>query len=85
MHLNAHDQAELRAGKTPVLTSQWARCAPTIATLLILGRDGIKLAQPAKPRKITIGGAQRKPVFHGEHSEMSVCYKIAVMPGSVRN
>jgi hypothetical protein len=39
-------------------------------------RDGIKPAQPAKPRKITI-----EPVFHGEHSQMSVCYKIAVYAG----
>ena len=46
-----------------------------------LGRDGIKPAQPAKPRKITIGGAQRKPVFHGQRSQMSVWYKIAIYAG----
>jgi hypothetical protein len=46
-----------------------------------LGRDGIKPAQPAKPCKITIGGAQRKPVFHGKRSQMSVWYKIAMYAG----
>jgi hypothetical protein len=46
-----------------------------------LGRDGIKPAQPAKPGKITIGGAQRKPVFHGQRSQMSVWYKIAMYAG----
>jgi hypothetical protein len=43
-----------------------------------LGRDGIKPTQSAKPRKITIGGAQRKPVFHGQRSQMSVWYEIAM-------
>jgi hypothetical protein len=46
-----------------------------------LGRDGIKPAQPAKPRKVTIGGAQRKPVFHGQRRQMSVWYKIAMYAG----
>ncbi len=82
MHLNVHDEAELRVDKTPVLTSR---------SLVVhydqgrhsscLGRDGIKPAQPAKPRKITIGGAQRKPVFHGQRSQMSVWYKIAMYAG----
>ena len=43
-----------------------------------LGYDGIKRTQPAKPRKITIGGAQRKPVFHGQRSQMSDWYEIAM-------
>jgi len=43
-----------------------------------LGRDGIKPTQTAKPRKITIGRAQRKSVFHGQRSEMSVWYEIAI-------
>ena len=34
--------------------------------------------QSAKPRKITIGRAQRKSVFHGQRSEMSVWYEIAI-------
>ena len=42
------------------------------------GRDGIKPTQTAKPRKITIGRAQRKSVFHGQRSEMSVWYEIAI-------
>lgn len=78
-HLNLHDEAELRVDKTPVLTSRWLVAHyDQMATLLMLGRDGIKPAQPAKPRKITIGGAQRKPVFHGQRSQVSVWYKIAM-------
>src|SRR5437016_5535304 len=45
-----------------------------------LGRDGIKPTQPTKPRKITIGGAH-KPVFHSQHSKLSVWYKIAMYAG----
>ena len=34
--------------------------------------------QTAKPRKITVRGAQRKPVLHSQCSQMSVRYEIAI-------
>jgi hypothetical protein len=75
--------ATLRKGGVPHL------CAPanqsidhsawlSVTTRSCLGYDGIKPTQPAKPRKIPIGGAQRKPVFHGQRSQMSVWYEIAM-------
>src|SRR5262245_65582045 len=41
-------------------------------------RDGIKPAQTAKPRKITVRGAKGKPVFHSQRSQMSVRYEMAM-------
>jgi hypothetical protein len=65
MHLNVHDEAELRVDKTPVLPSRW----------LVVHYDQCRQRNPRKPRKITIGRAQRKPVFHGQRSQISVWYK----------
>jgi hypothetical protein len=42
------------------------------------GCDRIKPTQTAKPRKITVRGAKRKPVFHSQRSQISIRDEIAV-------
>jgi hypothetical protein len=79
--LNVHDEAELRVDAGPHIAGG-SLCTPIRwRHSSCLGRDGIKPTQPARPRKITIGGAQRKPVFHRQRSQMSVWYKIAMYAG----
>src|SRR6266568_9241900 len=83
MHLKVHDTRPNFASKRRWSSHRGNSLCTTIRWRhsSCLGRDGIKPAQPTKPRKITIGGAQRKPVFHGQHSKMSVLYKIAMYAG----
>ena len=38
----------------------------------------VKPTQTAKPRKITVCGAQRKPVFHSQCGQMGIGYEIAM-------
>jgi hypothetical protein len=38
----------------------------------------VKPTQTAKPRKITVRGAQRKPVFHSQCGQMGIWYEIAM-------
>src|SRR6478672_3783449 len=42
------------------------------------GCDRINPTQTAKPRKITVRRAKRKPMFHSQRSQMSVRNEIAV-------
>ena len=79
--LNVHDEAELRVDAGPHIAGGSLRTPIRWRHSSCLGRDGINPTQPAKPRKITIGGAQRKPVFHRQRSQMSVWYKIAMYAG----
>jgi hypothetical protein len=56
-----------------------ARLSKTNLGLLpVSGWDRVEPTQTAKPRKITVCGAQRKTVFHSQCGQMGIWYEIAM-------
>ena len=49
-----------------------------LGLLPVSGWDRVKPTQAAKPRKITVCGAQCKPVFHSQRGQMGIGYEIAM-------
>ena len=50
-----------------------------LGLLPVSGRGNrVKPTQAAKPRKITVCGAQCKPVFHSQRGQMGIGYEIAM-------